>query len=179
MASTTHLTSSSAACSAQAVGLQMTSATRAGFLVQLTAVITPVLAYLAGDRVSPRVWMAALLALSGTCLIALDGVQDAAAGAADAAAPLVAVGDLYLLSACFFYSMATMRLGLYAPRHSPVDLAAGEALGEWAASCAEQQVDLALGEVLLLPGEGGGQGAGCSRGVQQEGCVRAAQLCSH
>ncbi|GFH32955.1 EamA domain-containing protein, partial [Haematococcus lacustris] len=54
--------------SLQAVGLQLTSATRAGFLVQLTAVLVPLLSALAGVPISPRIWAAALMALAGTCL---------------------------------------------------------------------------------------------------------------
>ncbi|GFH17783.1 EamA domain-containing protein [Haematococcus lacustris] len=61
--------------SLQAVGLQLTSATRAGFLVQLTAVLVPLLSALAGVPISPRIWAAALMALAGTCLVALDGAK--------------------------------------------------------------------------------------------------------
>lgn len=80
----------------QAVGLTLTSATRAGFLVQLSAVITPMLASWAGHAVSPRIWGAATLALAGTCLIALDGTQPGADGGTGT---LLAAGDLYLLAA--------------------------------------------------------------------------------
>lgn len=76
----------------QAVGLQLTPATRAGFLIQLTAVLTPLLASLAGDKLAPRVWAAALMALAGTCLIALDGVQPASSAASDAVAAGVSGG---------------------------------------------------------------------------------------
>ncbi len=93
------------------MGLQLTSATRAGFLVQLTAVLVPVLSALAGVKVSSRIWGAAVLALSGTCLIALDGAAPASDALSAATDSPIAVGDLYLLGACLFYSLATVRLG--------------------------------------------------------------------
>lgn len=56
----------------QTAGLQLTTATRAGFLIQATALITPLLASLAGDKPSRNVWAGCIIALAGCLLIASD-----------------------------------------------------------------------------------------------------------
>jgi len=171
----------------------MTTATKAAFLGQMTAVFTPALAMLAGQPVPPPYWAACLAALVGSCCIAVDGMQpDAAlpvqlAAAADlpgcwdsaqaaqpalgdalrgaaaglasgsaaaacapsgatalpatAAAQLASLagahqGELYVLAACFFYALTTVRLSYHAPRHDPVRLAAAKTVALAAASFA-------------------------------------------
>lgn len=43
-------------------------------------------------------------------------------------------GELYIMVSCFFFSLCTVRMGLYAPRMPPVSLAAGKKIGLSAAS---------------------------------------------
>ena len=52
----------------QAVGLETTTATRGAFLIQTTALFTPLIAGLAGSEVSATVWLATLLGAGGTAL---------------------------------------------------------------------------------------------------------------
>ena len=67
----------------QTVGLQLTTATRAGFLIQSTVLLTPVLAWFSGQRPSRNVWAGCIVALAGCLLIATDAsAADPAAGAA-------------------------------------------------------------------------------------------------
>ena len=56
----------------QTVGLQLTTATRAGFLIQATALLTPLLASFAGQRPSRNVWIGCMVALAGCLCIATD-----------------------------------------------------------------------------------------------------------
>lgn len=49
----------------------------AGFLIQLTAVCTPVMAALAGQSIPPQTIAAAIIALAGTCMIALESEPSA------------------------------------------------------------------------------------------------------
>ncbi|MEW5306166.1 MAG: hypothetical protein WDW36_008653 [Sanguina aurantia] len=145
----------------QAQGLTQTSATRAGFLVMLTGVLTPVISYLAGVDIKPAVWGAVALGLAGSVLVAFDALPVAepvvsataaalataataaatAAGSALALAPAAAVvvssgsgggagggaaqtgGEGLLLCACVFFSLGTVRLGMYAPRMDSLQLA--------------------------------------------------------
>ena len=57
------------------VGLSEVPATTAGFLVQTTTVITPCLAFLAGEHVSKRTWAACAVAVVGTILVTADGLS--------------------------------------------------------------------------------------------------------
>jgi drug/metabolite transporter (DMT)-like permease len=56
----------------QTLGLQLTTATRASFLIQATALLTPLLASLAGQKPSRNVWLGCLVALAGCLFIAAD-----------------------------------------------------------------------------------------------------------
>lgn len=137
----------------QAQGLLSTSATRAAFLVQLTSLLTPVLSWVAGEAIPPMVWFACLLGLCGSCFIAYDGTQQAAAshGGAVAGGGLL-TGDLYLLLSCFFFALATVRLGKFAGRCEAVTLAAVKKT-----SLAAVSVAWFLGTTLLTDrGAGGG-----------------------
>ena len=65
-------------------GYQRISATRAAFLMQATALITPLLVVAGGGRVGPLVWLACAAGAAGGGMVALDQVQQAAAAAAAA-----------------------------------------------------------------------------------------------
>ena len=58
----------------QTLGLQLTTATRAAFLIQMTSLFTPVMATVAGEPPSQNVWLACCVALAGCLLIAADKV---------------------------------------------------------------------------------------------------------
>lgn len=68
----------------QALGLEHTSATRAGFVVQTTNVLVPIISFLSGDSILPTTWLAALLAMAGVVTMGLasedggDAIQAAA-----------------------------------------------------------------------------------------------------
>lgn len=114
------------ATACQTFGLQLTSATRAGFLIQATALLTPLLATLGGERLGGRVWAGCGLALGGTLLIVADRVEGGKA-AADAAG-LALGGDVAILLAALFYSLATVRLSGYARTLPSVQIATGKTL---------------------------------------------------
>jgi drug/metabolite transporter (DMT)-like permease len=62
------------ATAAQACGLNLSTATKAAFLTQTTAVFTPCLAMLCGMAVLPVHWVACLAALLGSYCITLDSM---------------------------------------------------------------------------------------------------------
>ncbi|KAG2442627.1 hypothetical protein HXX76_002712 [Chlamydomonas incerta] len=74
-----------AAAALGAWGYQRISATRAAFLMQATALITPLLVVAGGGRVGPLVWLACGAGAAGGAMVALDQVQQAGAAAAAAA----------------------------------------------------------------------------------------------
>jgi drug/metabolite transporter (DMT)-like permease len=108
----------------QTVGLQLTTATRAGFLIQATALLTPLLASFSGQKPSRNVWIGCMIALAGCLCIAAD----ASAVDADDAAAFSLAGDAAILSSAFFFSLATVRLGTYARAIPAVELAAAKSL---------------------------------------------------
>lgn len=105
----------------QLQALRLTSATEAGFLVQLTTVIVPAIEALLGRRVSGRVWAATVCAFVGVALLALDGASTAGAGGDVQAAALT--GDALVVLAAFFYSAHVIRLGRIASESSALPLA--------------------------------------------------------
>ena len=115
--------------SLQAQGIQLTSATRAGFLSQLAAVLTPALSVLIGEKISLKVWLAICLGLLGSCLVALDSIDGSSVLSELSIEDSKELqGAAFLLSACLFYSLATVRLGLVAQKFSSVNLAAWKKL---------------------------------------------------
>ncbi|KAL4445384.1 hypothetical protein ABPG77_011209 [Micractinium sp. CCAP 211/92] len=110
------------ATSIQTLGLQLTTATRAGFLIQATALLTPLLASFAGDKPSRNVWVGCIVALAGCLAIAAD----ASATDPDVATSLSLGGDVAILIAAFFYSLAIVRLGAYARIIPAVELSAAK-----------------------------------------------------
>lgn len=96
------------------VGLAEVPATTAGFLVQSTTVITPFLAFIAGEHVSKRTWTACGVAAFGTVLVTADGISEASSLAGALAGGTV-TGKLTVLSAALFYSLATFRLSQLSP----------------------------------------------------------------
>ncbi|PSC75670.1 Drug Metabolite transporter superfamily [Micractinium conductrix] len=138
----------------QTLGLQLTTATRAGFLIQATALLTPLLASFTGEKPSRNVWIGCIIALAGCLAIAAD--QSATDG--DDAALFSLGGDAAILSSAFFFSLATVRLGTYARLIPAVNLAAGKSLvlggAALATFCAAAASMTAAGDPLtdLWPG---------------------------
>lgn len=52
----------------QAVGLETTTATKGAFLMQTTALFTPLIAGITGSEVGATVWLATVLGAGGTAL---------------------------------------------------------------------------------------------------------------
>jgi drug/metabolite transporter (DMT)-like permease len=115
----------------QVVGLKTVPSDRAGFLVQLTTVMVPVLEAILGGNlltVPTRTWFSCLLAFTGICVMNLDGLTGAAS-----LPSIVAVfktfsqGDVLILAAAVFYTIHVVRLGRYAKETTPMKLAASKA----------------------------------------------------
>lgn len=70
------------------MGLDLTTASRAAFLVQGTAILTPLLETAAGGRLSRPVWGSCALALAGSVVISSSSVEAAVAPGAQGLAML-------------------------------------------------------------------------------------------
>lgn len=77
----------------QAVGLESTTATKGAFLIQTTALFTPLIAGLTGSSISATVWLATLLGAAGTLLF--TATSHPVAGAAQQAAPPLQGGSTW------------------------------------------------------------------------------------
>lgn len=90
---------------AQVIGLQQTSAGRAAFLVQLQTVIVPVLSGLLGlDKISPKTWMASIVAVAGVALLSSDKGHGTVSSF---------TGDSLEVLSALFFSTYIIRLGKY------------------------------------------------------------------
>ena len=107
----------------QAYGLELTSSTRAGFLLSTINVLVPLGAAASGQRVAGATWAAVALALCGVAVTE-------AAGAGNQTLPLhtgTIAGDACCLAAAALYAAFTVRLGAYASRLDAAELSAAKA----------------------------------------------------
>mmetsp|Transcript_6337 Transcript_6337/g.14015 ORF Transcript_6337/g.14015 Transcript_6337/m.14015 type:complete len:546 (-) Transcript_6337:335-1972(-) len=108
------------AVAAGIAGLQLTSATKAAFLTQATALLTPLLAAAAGQHVQLVVWLACLLGVVGNVTVALDSGRDSSISSGGAAVAQMqrrssdsVHGQMLVLASALSYSVVTVRLGVY------------------------------------------------------------------
>lgn len=132
----------------QVVGLQTVPADRAGFLVQLTTVLVPLMEAVGTDKaaVPLKTWAACALAFCGVVVINLD---DAMSGLVEATTATMAersilvsallsggsssgwaTGDGLIVMAAAMYSLHVVRLGRYATESTALQLAAAKATVE-------------------------------------------------
>lgn len=104
----------------QVVALRTVPADRAGFLVQLTTIIVPFLDAFLNQTVLPsRTWAACWIALAGVVCLEFDAAIEG-----------MTSGDALMLCAAVFYSLHVVRLGSYAAKTEPLELAACKATFE-------------------------------------------------
>lgn len=120
----------------QILGLKTVPSDRAGFLVQLTTVMVPLMhAFLAGTGLTSipiQTWIACLLAFSGVVVMELDGrdalVDGGIFSSLSAAVDSFSHGDLLIVLAAVVYTLHVVRLGKYAKETTAVKLATAKAL---------------------------------------------------
>lgn len=110
----------------QALGLQATTADRAGYLVQLSAVLVPLAEWLLNRaRLSASTLAAMVCSLLGVALLVLTPGEVVAAAGKTA----LWRGDALVATSSLFYSAHILRLGALAKRHpDPLKLASAKAL---------------------------------------------------
>lgn len=100
----------------QTVGLAHTDASVSGFLTGTYVVLTPLLgAVIFRDRIPLRVWVAAVLAMTGIGVLSLRGVA-------------IGLGETVTLIAAAIYALHIIGLGRYARAESAVGLATVQAI---------------------------------------------------
>lgn len=128
----------------QVVGLQTVPADRAAFLVQLTTVLVPLFFAISEGTLSAvplPTWIACVVAFTGVIVM---GADDKAGGGESISANVDSVnldinqlvnlhisqGDFLIVLAAVAYTMHVVRLGAYAPKTTPLKLAASKAVTE-------------------------------------------------
>ncbi len=99
-----------AGASLQQVGLQYTSAGKAGFITGLYIVIVPIIALFWGHRALPKVWIGALLAVTGLYFLSIRGDF------------VLSYGDSLQLIGALFWAGHVLLLGWLSPRYNPIQL---------------------------------------------------------
>jgi drug/metabolite transporter (DMT)-like permease len=146
----------------QVLGLRTVESDRAGFLVQLTTVLVPVVEALFAQNLSAvpkKTWVACVLAFAGLFIMGVDGKDSSLASLDDPLASLATAlssftgGDCLIIGAAVFYTLHVVRLGTYARETSPIELAASKATVETIFS-----ILLVLGLTAMAPlaGQDGG-----------------------
>ncbi len=99
----------------QTYGLRWTTPAKAGFITGLSVVFVPLgSALFLRRRPSPAAWIGVGLATAGLALLTLNADMR------------VAAGDLLVLGCAIAFAAHVLLVGHYAPRMSPLDLAAGQ-----------------------------------------------------
>jgi drug/metabolite transporter (DMT)-like permease len=116
------------AATLQSLGLQRTTAIRAGFLVRLSTIFVPLIDSLyIQRRVPSKVMIGALMSsLVGVLLMVLSptttfGIATTAIGGGSSSATTW-VGDILVALSAVFYSTHILRLGVLAPKCNPMSL---------------------------------------------------------
>jgi drug/metabolite transporter (DMT)-like permease len=117
----------------QTWGISTSTATRSAFLVQATALWTPLLAAALGLAPNRWLWCSSFIAFASTIVVTLDQIQLGAeqthgAGMGALLAGGVSMGDATTLAAAFFYSLSTVRIPFYAQKMTPLKLACGKSV---------------------------------------------------
>src|SRR5947209_6089491 len=96
----------------QTLGLQFTTAARAGFVTGLSVLVVPLFAYLAlGNRAGRGVIAGIVLAALGMYLLSFDGPF------------AVGLGDLLVFCCALAFAAHIVSISAYAPRYDPIGLA--------------------------------------------------------
>lgn len=110
----------------QTEGISMSGAIRAAFLIQATALWTPLLSTLLGERPALWQWVGSFIALCSALIVTLDQKMGGGGQAVLDSGGFPNTGDLYILGATVSYSLATVRIPSYAKNLSPLELAVGK-----------------------------------------------------
>ena len=94
----------------QQVGLQYTTAGKAGFITGLYVIIVPILGLIWGDKAGKGVWFGAVLAVTGLYFLSVEGDFT------------VNYGDLLELACALFFAIHVLIIGWVTPKFNAVRL---------------------------------------------------------
>mmetsp|Transcript_25401 Transcript_25401/g.48479 ORF Transcript_25401/g.48479 Transcript_25401/m.48479 type:complete len:620 (+) Transcript_25401:149-2008(+) len=95
----------------QAIGLETTTASRSGFFLYLNVKFVPFFSYfIFGKPIQRNTWISALVAFSGTALLAFDNANGATGGAANGLGMAFTAGDLWSIAAAAVSALFILRM---------------------------------------------------------------------
>lgn len=126
----------------QQMGLQYTTAGKAGFITSLYVVLVPLMGLFLGHRVGLSLWGGVCLTVAGLYLLSVTGSF------------AIARGDLLVLVGAFFWALHVQVIGYLARRANPLRIACVQfltcsALSFLAAVATEQIVIKAIGQAMI------------------------------
>jgi drug/metabolite transporter (DMT)-like permease len=98
------------AVSAQQVGLQTSTAAKAGFITSLYMILVPVFGLFLGHKTRPTIWLSIVLALSGVYLMAVEKNF------------YIVPGDLFVLLCAVLWAVHFLFIAHYSSRVGPIRL---------------------------------------------------------
>ena len=101
-------------------GFEHTATSRGTFLLRLSAMFTPIVAALVGEKFPLAVWLGCFAAFIGGVLISADSSSSQAVGGNFLS---LTSGDLFILFAAFMWSVQTVSVGRHAAKFPPITLA--------------------------------------------------------
>lgn len=96
------------ASTAQQIGMEYTSASKAGFITSLYVILVPVFGLFIGRKVSKTLWAGALITVIGLYLLSF---QKASA---------IELGDSLILISAVFFAFHMLMIGSFAPKHNVI-----------------------------------------------------------
>ncbi|MCX6244035.1 MAG: DMT family transporter [Bacteroidetes bacterium] len=102
-----------AGVSLQQVGLQTTTAGKAGFITGLYVVLVPIVGYFLGHKSRPVIWIGVILSATGLYLLSIKSGFS------------IERGDLLVLGCAFVFTFHVLLIGWLSPRMNSFHLAAG------------------------------------------------------
>eukprot|EP00210_Caulerpa_lentillifera_P001634 g1572.t1 len=131
----------------QTIGISMTSATSAAFLIHSITVFTPLISYFAGDKLKLSGWIGCGASLAGSLIVTLDfsdisKMNQAATTVVVENNSNATMGNFLILCAAIFYAISTVRLGFIADSYKAIELAAAKVTFQFMSSMGWLLIDL-------------------------------------
>ncbi|RUM35584.1 MAG: EamA family transporter [Desulfobulbus sp.] len=140
-----------AGASLQQIGIQFTTAGKAGFITGLYVIIVPIIGTMAGLKTNPGTWLGGLAAITGLYFLCIEERF------------IIAAGDLFVLVSALFWALHVLLLGYLSTRTHPIRLAAGQffvcGLCSLIAAALGEQVSFAAIQAAIIPLLYGGLGS--------------------
>lgn len=116
------------ASSLQQIGIAYTTASKAGFITSLYAIIVPIISVFIGKRIRPIVWISCVISVAGLYLISMKGGSFT-----------LQFGDLLILLCAVFFALQILIIDHYSPKCSGVKM-----------SCVQFLVSGTLGVICMF-----------------------------